>query len=732
AAGLYGTRVAACTADATTFAMPPYLADLIVVGGKHVEPVTEDAAYAQSVFRWLRPYGGTAYLKTDEKKLRATVQDASLAGAQVRSAGDGAVLLVREGPLPGAADWTHEYADAANSGISQDDRVKTPLGLLWFGGPPNDEVLPRHGHGPSPQVAGGRLFIEGRNMLRSLDIYTGRLLWQRDLPNLGRFHDNTGHQPGAGEIGGNCASTEDSVYVVFGEVILRLDAATGRTMAQFDVDSAVKDERSHWGYVGVWKDRLIATATPVVPGESSGGNESSIAAALKPAPYSSASRRLVVMDRRTGKVAWQREAEYGFRHNNIAVGRDTVFCIDALSRAKQDTLKRRGIDLDGYRPRLVALDVATGKERWSTTEDVFGTFLNYSAEHDVLLQAGSAYRDRASDETKTGMAAYRGADGRVLWKELDRSYSGPCLLHGDSIIAQGPAYSLLTGKPKTRAHPLTGETLPWQFTRNYGCNTAIGSRHLLTFRSAAAGFYDLAGDGGTGNLGGFKSGCTSNLIVAGGLLNAPEYTRTCTCRYQNQTSLALIHDPEVEMWTFNALEWDGQPVQRAGINFGAPGDRRAADGTLWMDFPSRGGPSPDLPVELDGEKVEMFRRHSSAVQATGDGFDWVAASGVRGARRIAVTLTERPVSKPLRYTVRLHFAELDDRKPGQRVFAVRLQDKEVIASLDIAKEAGPGTTLVKQFEGIEVTDKLTVSLIPGRDDGSAEPVLCGLEIVAEK
>ncbi|NQT36407.1 MAG: PQQ-binding-like beta-propeller repeat protein, partial [Planctomycetes bacterium] len=116
AAGLYGTRVAACTADATTFAMPPYLADLIVVGGKHVEPVTEDAAYAQHVFRWLRPYGGVAYLKTDEKKLRATVQEASLAGAQVRSAGDGAVLLVREGPLPGAADWTHQYADAANSG----------------------------------------------------------------------------------------------------------------------------------------------------------------------------------------------------------------------------------------------------------------------------------------------------------------------------------------------------------------------------------------------------------------------------------------------------------------------------------------------------------------------------------------------------------------------------------------------------------------------------------------
>src|SRR2546427_4621223 len=44
----------------------------------------------------------------------------------------------------------------------------------------------------------------------------------------------------------------------------------------------------------------------------------------------------------------------------------------------------------------------------------------------------------------------------------------------------------------------------------------------------------------TGNLGGFRSSCTNNLVVAGGLLTAPDYTRTCTCSYQNQTSLALV------------------------------------------------------------------------------------------------------------------------------------------------------------------------------------------------
>jgi hypothetical protein len=72
----------------------------------------------------------------------------------------------------------------------------------------------------------------------------------------------------------------------------------------------------------------------------------------------------------------------------------------------------------------------------------------------------------------------------------------------------------------------------------------------MLFRSGAAGFYDLANDGGTGNFGGFRSSCTMNLIAAGGVLTIPDYTRTCTCSYQNQTSVGLIHMPEAEMWTF--------------------------------------------------------------------------------------------------------------------------------------------------------------------------------------
>ena len=138
--------------------------------------------------------------------------------------------IIRAGALPGAADWSHQYGDAGQSVVSKDQLVKAPLGLLWFGGPPNDKILPRHGHGPSPQVAGGRLFIEGADLIRAVDVYTGRLLWERELKGVGEYYNITGHFPGAGEIGSNYVSLPDAVYVVYGKTILELDAETGRTV----------------------------------------------------------------------------------------------------------------------------------------------------------------------------------------------------------------------------------------------------------------------------------------------------------------------------------------------------------------------------------------------------------------------------------------------------------------------------------------------------------------------
>ena len=94
--------------------------------------------------------------------------------------------------------------------------------------------------------------------------------------------------------------------------------------------------------------------------------------------------------------------------------------------------------------------------------------------------------------------------------------------------------------------------------------------------------------------------------------------------------------------------------------------------------------------------------------------------------------TPKAAAKP--YTVRLHFAEPDDVRPGQRVFDVKLQGRTVLEDFDIVKAAGGRLkAVVKEFTGVRAANTLIVELIPKSEKVTAEtaPLLAGLEVTAE-
>jgi len=825
AADLLGERVAIHSGTPGSFALPPYLLSLVICEDLNAAGCTDKAAALARVFSAMRPYGGAMVIGLDDDSQRpvfeSAVKEAQITGADLSFA-DGFALLRRSGAPEGAGQWTHQNGDAGNTLVSSEKAVKLPLGVLWFGGPSNAKILPRHGHGPVPHVVDGRLIIEGPDLLRAMDIYTGRLLWDRKLPGVGLYYNNTAHHPGAGAVGGNYVTLRDGVYVAYGRKALRLDPATGSTISEFTlptdgaerlkINAPVKDEKKeekregeapaeprtgidalferlaagehstdsksgagpgsagaspsptsnkegyadappYFGFINIHDDLLIAASTPVPPLAVSRYKPD--AKGLE-ARFGEGSRRIVVMDRHKGNVLWKRDATFEFRHNTIvagtSAGRARVFAIDRLTEARGALLKKRGVVLDG-KATLYALDAKTGAVLWWNDSDMFGTWLSYSEKHDVLLEGGSKAKDRGNDEVERGMIAYRGATGEILWQHDDR-YSGPPLIHGQTVITQGEAYDLFTGERTLRRHPVTHTTLKWDWTRNYGCNTAIGCANLLTFRSAAAGFLDLTNDSGTGNIGGFRSSCTNNLVPAGGIISAPDYTRTCICSYQNQTSLALIHMPDVEVWTFNAIKWDKEPVKQLGINFGAPGDHRKAAGageekvaaavagaagessgelgTLWLDYPSTGGKSPDVPISIktpDGKpSAKFFRNHISTVN---DELAFVASSWLRGEAEIEITVADKKAD-PRDYTVRLVFCETEGAAAGERVFNVSVGGKDrTIDGIDIAEEAGGANkVLVKEFRGVTVGEKLVIKL-RSTAESSNLPVISGIEVLAE-
>lgn len=666
-AKLHG-RVTVHQSEPAEFMPPKNVAHMVFVGQDLT--ATVDSTAIAGMYEAVRPYGGVMYFLGDEHRSRIStvLETTKLEQAEV-SRTDHGVIVRRVGALPGSADWTHQYGDIGNTIKSNDSRVKLPLGVLWFGGSSNMDVLPRHGHGPTEQVVGGRLFIQGMNSLSARDVYTGRVLWKREFKNLGTFdvyYDatykdtpldsayNQVHIPGANGRGTNYVVANDRVYIVEGDTCHALDPATGKTLLDIRLPVDKSGGRKEWGYLGVYKDVLIGgtgfanyRSRNDLKFDADGNLSKNKKGFGGKSLDRAASMALTGFDRHSGKQLWKVDAIHSFWHNGIVAGNGRIYCLDRNPKRVEEALKRRGkASPDTY--RILAIDHQSGSTLWEKAENIFGTWLGYSEAKDALLQAGASASDRLSDEVGTGMAVYSGADGKVRWQNNSLSYSGPCILHNDLIITNANSYKVSagafnidTGKQKLIANPLTGELQPWKITRAYGCNSIIASENLLTFRSGAAGFYDMLTDSGTGNLGGFKSGCTSNLVVANGVLNAPDYTRTCSCAYQNQTSLGLVHMPKMEMWTVNTaaaqadVHSSDKPVNRLGINFGAPGDRRDPNGLLWLEHPAVAGDSPPLAIKVDSDG-NYFRRHGSTMD--GHELPWVLASGVESVSEITIGL----------------------------------------------------------------------------------------------
>ena len=751
--GLYGVRATALAGDLNSVRLPPYLADVITSEDPDAAGLQTDPAFADNLFRVLRPYGGAAWLllETEEDRFFSKqVQEAKLSGAEPHRK-EGMSVLTRQGALPGSDDWTHQNAGISNTMVSGEKRVQAPLGLLWFGGPSNDHVLPRHGRGPIPQVSGGRLFILGPHSLGARDVYTGRLLWEKSLPYIGLPYDDTGHQPGADHVGSPYVSLEDAVYIFHDNACLQLDPATGETVSEFRLPSKEGKDNAAWGYIGVWEDKIIAGLEPQFFDEDRPGRDNWNA---------TSSRRIAVLDRHDGTLKWSLEASQGFRHNAIAAANGKLYVLDRLSDGARSRLERRG-QYEALPPaRLLALDIFTGKMLWERSDALFGTWLAYAKEHDLLLQSGrpaTNHRQRIPDEASDRMAVYDAGDGTLIW-DRDISYTNPPMLHDEYIYVHGQAFDLFTGEKKTGRHPLTGEPMTaFRYPASSNCAQIISSQQMTAFRRGTAAFSDLS-YGMTASLGGFRAGCTPNLVPAGGVLNAPDYTRTCICSYQMQTSLALVSMPEIEYWTINAWEKSPAPVHRGGVNFGAPGDRRSLSGTIWLAYPAAhllGGTSENvplfdgggegststelLPVSVSPDHPGWLRFQTHSLFLPEDENRWIFASGLDGAEQISIVLNPHPDQEDRLYTVRLYFAEPGPAGPGERLFDVAIQGTTYLQGLDVSGVTGSdgsgkpsgasGATggMVREFHNIPVTHDLVIDLIP-TETSNYPPVISGIEV----
>ncbi len=287
--------------------------------------------------------------------------------------------------------------------------------------------------------------------------------------------------------------------------------------------------------------------------------------------------------------------------------------------------------------------------------------------------------------------------------------------------------TLLNPKPPlvgTRINPLTGREEPRAFPKTYGCDGGVDYGFLYTLRSGTAAFYDKSLESGTVFISGPRSGCSNSIIPSGGLLNVPYFYEGCTCSYPLPIGLAMVAMPEThEQWA----AWGEDPIatnsiRRIGLNFGAPGDRKTRAGTLWLDQPSVGGPSPKIRVETIPPSPACHYRNSLWMKP-GQSPPWIAASTVEGLKELKLHDL-----KPGHYTVRLHFAETRNARQGERLQSIWLQGTQVIQDFDIhATAQAPMTGLVREIKTKVEDGTLQLKLVAT----IGQSLISGIEIIGD-
>ena len=707
ATGIGGARVVVLHAPLDKPPLADYFANLIVCqnSGSPPQPSTPPA----ELLRMLKPCGGVAFSGPTRPEAWLTGLDKALKALddqQTKVTPSGAWVKITRGPLPGAGSWTHQYGEPGNTACGDDQLVRGSIGVLWFGEPGPGRMPSRHASNASPLAFGGRMFIQGENVIMAYDSYNGLELWKREIPGALRL--------GLKNRCSNLAAGSDSLFVVVAGKCLRLDPATGKTVRSYSGPT-----RAGGGAARPWQDYVACDGKTL---------------------YGSSGSCVFAVDVKTGRQLWAHEAKT-LMPITICIGGGAVFFVDRSTTPDQQarvlkavpaTLRRdaRGKAIKPDVRLVVSLDAATGKIKWTSPQYVSdcvkvskaGGELVAMYANNVLLLCGQPWNGHFWREffkgefSRRSLIALSAHNGKNIWSGR-KGYRSRPLIVNDTIIAEPWSYDLYTGNDRMRAHPVTGAEQRWQFSRpGHHCGNIAAAPNALFFRSGVTAYYDLTGDYGTAHFGGQRMGCWINSIPADGLVLMPEASSGCVCPFSLHCTIVFQPRKTNRVWGMFSAPGKMTPVKSLALNFGAPGDRKDSTGQLWLSWPRPGSDRLVLnfPVEVKaspGAKVGTVQRGADFLTIPGTSDPWIYTFASEGMARCAVPLTG-PKDAPGLYTVSLHFAETaPGAAAGKRLFNVALQGKTVLKNFDITAEAGGANrAVVKTFKGIRVKGTLEIAL----------------------
>jgi outer membrane protein assembly factor BamB len=552
-AGLYGKRVVVQHVAREQLACPAYFANLIV--SDEILQCDRLPYPSSSVLRLLQPYGGTIVLRSVDHAVPSTDwrPEGLSAWTPLRDDSTGTWQVARRGELPGAGQWTHMYADAANTVCSNDRLVGCEFGLHWFGPPGAEDVVERHAIAMPPLFKEGRLFLAGLfDTVQAVDAYNGTPLWKTTVSESTRMM--------LSHAAGFMAAGDDGLFVAADSDCWMLDVQTGRVLHKF----APVHSENDWGYVGAVGNYLLGSDQKTPADQYSSGARKEgyrfLTSAKDLHSRPTVSETLFAFDCRTRERVWTCAGPAAILNSTITVGGDRVYFVE--SRAPNVLADQTGTawlpDFFAQDARLVAIDLADGRPAWSQPLGPLSAAPGDTHEHIAFL----SYSDGLLLLTRTGHI-----DGKLSYRLEGRTADTGAVQWQQTIGSRHRVYAPLTyGKNGQQSHPSivagrvfllshitdaliiidlkTGaierdDALFDFWIHSKTCAVPTASASGLFFRRDSCYLLDLPTRRAIGLTSVTRPGCWMSIIPAGGLILMPEASSGCTCGFALQTSVVL-------------------------------------------------------------------------------------------------------------------------------------------------------------------------------------------------
>jgi len=504
----------------------------------------------------------------------------------MRALAPGGKLCTRSGgkweltakPWPESMDeWTHEAHDPGGNCVSRDKVVKFPLGYRWNAGLPMNLQHPAQTANAwsatrGMAVAGGRCFTLSNSVFENVgptyqsehgvdqyvtarDAFNGLFLWRRKLGATyygGLFYPNRAPFVGLADV----------VYAANekGELVA-LDAATGDVQRTFATTYNPGVILVDGGVVvtATWRDGARV-------GGLSGVDRRRMT-------FGVAEGTVEAFDAGTGAKLWGLD--------KLATSlRSAGGLVYLLERKGPDPLEEKGRGKGGEgslsRPEqaVVAVDLRSGKVRWTAGPDVLGR------DDPLRLDAAGLGVVTVSHNNGAKTTALAAEDGKVLLQTAANSYTS----FYDGAVQIGPnKYDPQTGQPAGPAAFSLGRTI---CTPHYWVNGILVANRGCGFRV----------DGKPTSYRGARGGCLFASIPANGEFYTPQnWCRCAPSQIQGFVAFGPVgHEPTAE-------EMEAPPAVEKGPAAGTlSGTEEPTDWPTYRHDPQRSnGASCKAPGALD-------------------------------------------------------------------------------------------------------------------------------------